>query len=485
MVGKSILGASALLAVATAQNLNNNIANADGLELVPEALQLGSTFDGTDALGASDEQVASRISENNFINFCAGETLTNGLQITEGSCNGIPHGQIPAKNAMISSIIINPGPGDVIQSGQTFNIQVQMRNFVAGAFTNAFATYYSAPQFLSDNGLVIGHTHVTVQDLGSDIAPTQPPDPEQFAFFKGINDAGNGQLLLEAVVEEGLPPGNYRVCTIVSASNHQPVVMPVAQRGAQDDCNKFTVVGDDFDVNDAANNGDGGIEAAADAQEAVDLGPGAIDPNADAADDAEAQDAQAQDAQGQDAQGQDAQGQDAQGQDAQGQDAQGQDAQGQDAQGQDAQGQDAQGQDAQGQDAQGQDAQGQDAQGQNGQGQNAQGQDAQGQDAQGQDGQGQDAQGQDAQGQGAQGQEAQGQGAQGQGAQGQEAQGQDAQGQDAQGQDAQGQDAQGQDAQGQDAQGQNNNQSAQGGAPNADQLRQQAESFFGNGGQNV
>jgi hypothetical protein len=26
-----------------------------------------------------------------------------------------------------------------------------------------------------------------------------------------------------------------------SASNHQPVIMPVAQRGAQDDCQKFTV----------------------------------------------------------------------------------------------------------------------------------------------------------------------------------------------------------------------------------------------------
>ena len=28
---------------------------------------------------------------------------------------------------------------------------------------------------------------------------------------------------------------------MTSASNHQPAVMPVAQRGAQDDCTKFTV----------------------------------------------------------------------------------------------------------------------------------------------------------------------------------------------------------------------------------------------------
>lgn len=41
----------------------------------------------------------------------------------------------------------------------------------------------------------------------------------------------------------GLPAGNYRVCTMTSSSNHQPVLMPVAQRGAQDDCQKFVVGG--------------------------------------------------------------------------------------------------------------------------------------------------------------------------------------------------------------------------------------------------
>jgi transcription initiation factor TFIID subunit 15 len=28
---------------------------------------------------------------------------------------------------------------------------------------------------------------------------------------------------------------------MTSSSNHQPVLMPVAQRGAQDDCQKFSV----------------------------------------------------------------------------------------------------------------------------------------------------------------------------------------------------------------------------------------------------
>jgi hypothetical protein len=43
-----------------------------------------------------------------------------------------------------------------------------------------------------------------------------------------------------------------------SASNHQPVLMPVAQRGAQDDCQKFTV---GAASGNAASNGGGNAAA--------------------------------------------------------------------------------------------------------------------------------------------------------------------------------------------------------------------------------
>ena len=175
----------------------------------------------------------------------------------------IAMGDIPAKTNMVSSIITFPLAGSAtIESDTTFNITVQMSNLVAGSFTNADATYYSAPQALQ-NGLVVGHTHVTVQDLGDSLNPTVAPDPTQFAFFKGINDAGNGKLLLQAVVTGGLPKGNYRVCTLASASNHQPVLMPVAQRGSSDDCTKFTVIGSGTTPNAASNNGANGQAAAA------------------------------------------------------------------------------------------------------------------------------------------------------------------------------------------------------------------------------
>ncbi len=71
------------------QNNNNQNNNNDALALNPNLLQKGSTLDGQQALGAEDGQAASATSNNNFINFCDGQTLTNGLQITTGSCNGI------------------------------------------------------------------------------------------------------------------------------------------------------------------------------------------------------------------------------------------------------------------------------------------------------------------------------------------------------------------------------------------------------------
>lgn len=77
-------------------NNNNNAAatataagngGADGLTLQANAVQTGSAQDGSATL--ADGQALSLTSTNNFINFCSGKTLTNGLQVQGGSCNGI------------------------------------------------------------------------------------------------------------------------------------------------------------------------------------------------------------------------------------------------------------------------------------------------------------------------------------------------------------------------------------------------------------
>lgn len=186
-------------------------------------------------------------------------------------------GQIPSVDQMISVVITNPQNGDSIESGEDFDITVQVSNLEAGAFTNPAATYYAAPQQL-ERGIVIGHLHITVQDTGSSLNPTEPLDPTKFAFFKGINDAGDGRGKLSAPVAGGLPAGNYRLCTLTSAANHQPVIMPVAQRGSQDDCVRFTVTGNAETGNQAASDGKDGQAEAALTAEAVALGPGAPGP---------------------------------------------------------------------------------------------------------------------------------------------------------------------------------------------------------------
>jgi len=193
----------------------------------------------------------------NFINFCTGKQLTNGAQgRTPGSgpfCNGIPMGDIPDRTNMVSSIITFPTFSTILKVGQAFDITVKMRGLATGTFTNPDLTYYAAPQQLNRRGKIFGHCHVTVQLL--DAVDTQNvPDPDKFEFFKGINNAGDGRGTLKASVSNGLPTaGTYRVCTMASAANHQPVLMPVAQRGAQDDCVRFTVGATNNDGNDGGN----------------------------------------------------------------------------------------------------------------------------------------------------------------------------------------------------------------------------------------
>lgn len=63
-------------------------ANGGGLALDPNNVQTGSQSDGQ-AQGAEAGQAPSLTDNANFINFCGGQTLTNGLQVKAGSCNGI------------------------------------------------------------------------------------------------------------------------------------------------------------------------------------------------------------------------------------------------------------------------------------------------------------------------------------------------------------------------------------------------------------
>ncbi|KAI4209765.1 MAG: hypothetical protein LQ349_009528, partial [Xanthoria aureola] len=229
---------AAFLGVALAQNDNNggnggngqNNQNGGGAQLTLNAdnVQAASAKDGQGQgeQGVAEGQAASATDDANFINFCTGKKITNGAQVKEGSCNGIPMGDIPATTNMVSTIITNP-TGGCIDANKDFDITLQVANLVAGNFVNPTVAYYSAPQALQ-GGKIVGHVHVTVQTLGNNLTPNQPPNAVEFVFFKGIDDDGNGAGLLKATVTGGLPAGFFRVCTMSAAANHQPVTMPVA-----------------------------------------------------------------------------------------------------------------------------------------------------------------------------------------------------------------------------------------------------------------
>ncbi len=72
-----------ILALAQAQGNDGNPT------LDTDVIQRGSFTDGSGSIGADPVQAASSTSQNNFINFCKGQKLTDGLQHTDGSCNGI------------------------------------------------------------------------------------------------------------------------------------------------------------------------------------------------------------------------------------------------------------------------------------------------------------------------------------------------------------------------------------------------------------
>lgn len=136
-------------------------------------------------------------------------------------------GDIPAQSNMVSTVLLSPQNNEDLNPDETFTVELQIDNLEAGFFTNPDVTYYAAPQQLNGNGIIQGHVHVTIQDMGS-ANPQNPPNAAEFAFFKGINDPGNGNGRLSTTVDGGLSAGFYRICTMSSSSNHQPVLMPVS-----------------------------------------------------------------------------------------------------------------------------------------------------------------------------------------------------------------------------------------------------------------
>ncbi|EJD04997.1 uncharacterized protein FOMMEDRAFT_154160 [Fomitiporia mediterranea MF3/22] len=207
--------------------------------LNPAVIATGFAEDGQQVPTAG--QVASLTSKNNFINFCltVNKPITNGEQIKTGSCNPAPMGVIAATTNMPSSKFQFPKNGDTIKADQTFTVQMAVSNLETGNLVNENTNFYAAPQQVNAQGNIIGHSRIAIEQLDS-LNQTTPTDPNKFAFFKGISaPAVNG--VLSADITEGLPAGFYRLASVNSAANLQPVLVAVAQHGSLDDMVYFTV----------------------------------------------------------------------------------------------------------------------------------------------------------------------------------------------------------------------------------------------------
>jgi hypothetical protein len=134
---------------------------------------------------------------------------------------------------MPSSKFVNPPNFGTIKANTAFTIEMAINNMETGFFVNAAANYFAAPQFLNAKGQIQGHSHVVIEQLSA-LGQTSVTDPTKFMFFKGLNNAAQGGKL-NADVTAGLPVGVYRLSSINTAANHQPLLVPVAQHGSLDD----------------------------------------------------------------------------------------------------------------------------------------------------------------------------------------------------------------------------------------------------------
>ncbi|KAJ3082401.1 hypothetical protein HK102_001736 [Quaeritorhiza haematococci] len=156
---------------------------------------------------------------------------------------------------MVSSLIISPKNGETIDRSKGFTLSVKVLNMQLGTFDNPQTLYYRTPQVLNKNGIIIGHQHIVVQQMPNE-NPQEPLDPRNFDFFRGLDFQPSAGNVLSVDVPAGkiVNDGPYRICSITGQRSHAPVIMPVAQRGSQDDCIRVNMVAGGGGAGGAAKN---------------------------------------------------------------------------------------------------------------------------------------------------------------------------------------------------------------------------------------
>lgn len=121
-------------------------------------------------------------------------------------------GRIVAKDKLPSAKFKYPKNGSLLAANTTFTVEIAVNNFDTGYFSNSETNFLAAPQTVNSNGIVQGHSHITIEAVPSYMSE-DPLDPTRFTFFKAINTAASNGILSVAVTN-GLPAGVYRISSV-------------------------------------------------------------------------------------------------------------------------------------------------------------------------------------------------------------------------------------------------------------------------------
>jgi hypothetical protein len=166
----------------------------------------------------------------------------NGTQNRNGSCSLAVLGAIPSVERLVSTLVLEPLDGTIFLTGEDILVRIKSSNMDFGNFDDPNSEYYTGPQTLSSEGLILGHTHIVVEKI---VDATTFPNPASPVFFRGFDgETVDGELStsINAALLSESGPGVYRLCTITTSQSHRPVLMPIARRGAVDDCIRFTIL---------------------------------------------------------------------------------------------------------------------------------------------------------------------------------------------------------------------------------------------------
>ncbi|RDA85752.1 hypothetical protein CP532_5946 [Ophiocordyceps camponoti-leonardi (nom. inval.)] len=149
-------------------------------------------------------------------------------------------GQVPSVNALISTIINQPVPGQQIEANTSFPIELTTSNLLlSDEIIPSFA-----PQRVDEaTGQVKGHVYVRIERLIDSTVPGLL-DFVYVARAQTLSFGPSSDLTqLRVYVRGGVPTaGRHRACSIATGENGWPVVMPEVRRGPVDDCIWFDII---------------------------------------------------------------------------------------------------------------------------------------------------------------------------------------------------------------------------------------------------